>query len=140
MTTIDILGASPRGRLVAATPMTTVRATNARTTNAPTRLRLTARGRRVLAILASVPAVIALSIAILSGGGALASNENGSGVSFAHVTVQPGDTLWSIAHAVAPDADPRDVVDAIMRLNALPSGSLDIGQSVAIPAEYSAGR
>ncbi len=125
MTTIDTLGASPRGRVVAATPTT--------------RLRLTVRGRRVLAFLASVPVVVALGVAIVSGGGALASNEGASGVTFTHVAVQPGDTLWSIARAVAPESDPRDVVDAIVRLNALPSGSLDVGQSIAIPAQYTAG-
>ncbi len=125
MTTIDILGASPRGPVVAAVPTT--------------RLRLTVRGRRVLAFLASVPVVVALGIGIVSGGGALASNEGASGVTFTHVTVQPGDTLWSIARAVAPDVDPRDAVDAIVRLNALPSGSLDVGESIAIPAEYTSG-
>ena len=29
------------------------------------------------------------------------------------VVVQPGDTLWSIAHRLAPNADPRAVVDAL---------------------------
>ena len=65
-----------------------------------TRLRLTVRGRRVLAFLASIPAVIALSVAIVSGGGVFASGE-GSALAgtFAEVTVMPGDTLWSIAAA-----------------------------------------
>ncbi len=51
----------------------------------------------------------------------------------------PGDTLWSVAERVAPTADPRDVVDAIMRLNALSSARLDAGQQVAIPLEYAPG-
>ena len=91
--------------------------------------------------LASVPAVVALSLAIVSGGGALASGEGGAPAgTFAEVTVMPGDSLWSIAQALAPEADPRDVVDAIIRLNALPSGSLVAGQSLAVPLEYSTGR
>lgn len=126
MTTIDILGASPRRAVLGAAPAT--------------RLRLTRRGRRVLAFLASVPAVVALSIAIISGGGALATSDAGAGAAFEKVTVMPGDTLWSIAESVAPQADPRDVVDAIMRLNALPSASLDAGETIAIPLEYSAAR
>ena len=126
MTTIDILGASPRRAVLGAAPAT--------------RLRLTRRGRRVLAFLASVPAIVALSIAIISGGGALATSDSGAGAAFETVTVMPGDTLWSIAESVAPQADPRDVVDAIMRLNALPSGSLDAGETIAIPLEYSAAR
>lgn len=105
-----------------------------------TRLRLTARGRRVLAFLAAVPAIVVLSLAILSGGGALASSETGAPAgTFTEVTVMPGDTLWSIAESVAPDADPRDVVDEIIRLNALSSASLVAGQSLALPLEYLAG-
>ncbi len=105
-----------------------------------TRLRLTVRGRRVLAFLAAIPAVIALSIAIVSSGGALASSDGGAPAgTFEQLTVMPGDSLWSIAEAIAPEADPRDVVDAIVRLNALPSGSLLAGQSLALPPEYSSG-
>jgi len=104
-----------------------------------TRLRLTTRGRRVVALLASLPAIVALSIAIVSGGGALASAEHGAPVGgFDTVTVLPGDTLWSIAQEVAPAADPRDVIDAIVRLNALGSAQLDAGIELAIPAEYAA--
>ena len=107
----------------------------------PTRLRLTVRGRRVLAALAAVPAVVAVAIAMISGGAALASRDSGvSSQSFSSVTVSYGDTLWSIAESVAPEADPRDVVDAIVRLNALDGVSLEAGQSIAIPAEYDASR
>lgn len=106
-----------------------------------TRLRLTTRGRRVVASIAALPAVVALAFAIVSGGGALASGEGSAPAgTFDQVTVMPGDTLWSIAESVAPGSDPRDVVDAIMRLNALPSGSLTSGESLSIPLEYSAGR
>lgn len=117
--------------------MTTIDLTAAPALTPVTRLRLTSRGRRVVAFLASLPAIAALSIAIVSGGGALASGEQGASAdSFATVTVLPGDTLWTIAQDVAPSADPRDVVDAIMRLNALGSAQLDAGETLAIPAEY----
>jgi LysM repeat protein len=112
------------------------------TTTSPatrTRLRLTTRGRRVLATLAALPAVAALGVAIVSSGGALASGDAGApSGSFDTVTVLPGDSLWTIAKDVAPDSDPRDVIDEIVRLNALPSSVLDAGQSLAIPAAYSA--
>ena len=53
-----------------------------------TRLRLTVRGRRVLAAAAALPAVLALSIAMISGGSALASKDSGAPAgSFATVTV-----------------------------------------------------
>lgn len=102
-----------------------------------TRLRLTTRGRRVLLALAAVPLAVGIGIAAVSGGSAIASGESVGTVSFETVTVMPGDTLWSIASEVAPAADPRDVISAIENLNVLGGGSLQIGQELAIPAEYS---
>ena len=40
--------------------------------------------------------------------------------------VQPGDTLWSIATEIAPDADPRAVVDALRDANGGPE--LEVGE------------
>jgi LysM repeat protein len=100
-------------------------------------MRLTVRGRRILAVLAALPAVIALSLAVISGGSALASRDTGAASgSFATLTVAAGDSLWSIAEQVAPGADPRDVVDAIVRLNALDGVTVSAGQQLSIPAEY----
>ena len=102
-----------------------------------TRMRLTVRGRRALAALAALPAVIALSLAVISGGSALASRDTGAAsASFTTLTVAAGDSLWSIAGQVAPGADPRDVVDAIVRLNALDGVTVSAGQQLSIPAEY----
>lgn len=107
----------------------------------PTRLRLTLRGRRVLAVLAALPAVVAVSVAMISGGAALASRDAGAvSSSFTRVTVSSGESLWTIAQDVAPGADPRDVVDAIVRLNSLEGVTLQAGQSLAIPVEYAPGR
>ncbi|KAF2412855.1 hypothetical protein B1729_13030 [Microbacterium sp. B35-04] len=106
-----------------------------------TRLRLTLRGRRVLAVLAALPAVIALSAAVIGGGAALASRDAGAPAgSFSTMTVAAGDSLWSIAEEVAPEHDPRDVVDEIVRLNALDTVVVQAGQSIAIPAAYGDGR
>jgi Tfp pilus assembly protein FimV len=105
----------------------------------PTRLRLTARGRRTVAALAALPAVIALTLAVLSGGSALAARDAGAPAgSFATLTVASGESLWSIAEQVAPGADPRDVVDAIVRLNGLDGVTVSAGQQLAIPAQYTA--
>ncbi|MFD5216015.1 LysM peptidoglycan-binding domain-containing protein [Microbacterium sp. NPDC058345] len=108
----------------------------ARTAAPATRLRLTARGRRVLLALASAPVAAGIVFSALAGGSALASGEQAAVPSFETVTVMPGDTLWSIAADAAPDADPREVVDAIMRLNSLPSGMIQTGTTLALPAEY----
>lgn len=101
-----------------------------------TRLRLTVRGRRVLVALAAVPLAAGIAFAAIGGGSAIASGEVAPSVSFQAVTVMPGDTLWSIAESVAPGTDPRSVVSAIQRLNALGTGALQVGQQLAIPAEY----
>jgi Tfp pilus assembly protein FimV len=107
-----------------------------------TRLRLTTRGRRLLATLAAVPAVVALTAAVIGGSSAaLASRDQGSDPStFETITVTAGESLWSIAQEVAPSADPRDVVDAIVRLNALDGVTVSAGEQLAIPAEYAPSR
>jgi LysM repeat protein len=102
-----------------------------------TRLRLTARGRRVVFAVAAVPLAVGIAFAAISGGSAMASGEQTATATFATVTVMPGDTLWSIAEGIAPEADPRDVIGDITRLNLLRGGELQIGQELAIPAQYS---
>ncbi len=47
--------------------------------------------------------------------------------------VRSGDTLWSIASALSPGADPRPVVDAIAEANHVDPGALVPGQTLAIP-------
>lgn len=100
------------------------------------RLRLTARGRAVLLTAASLPLALGIAFAAIGGGSALASGDAVAAVSFETVTVVPGDTLWSIASAIAPTADPREVIGEISRLNMLRGGALQIGQELAIPAQY----
>jgi nucleoid-associated protein YgaU len=46
----------------------------------------------------------------------------------ATVTVQSGDTLWSIAGRVAPGRDPRDEVVRLQRINHLDGVGLAAGQ------------
>jgi Tfp pilus assembly protein FimV len=114
--------------------MTTI----ATTTTAPTtRLRITRRGRRVLTAVVALPISIALGAAIIGGGAALASRDVGAPASsFRTVTVEAGESLWAIAQRVAPTADPRDVVDAIVQLNALNDVTVSPGERLAIPAQY----
>jgi Tfp pilus assembly protein FimV len=44
--------------------------------------------------------------------------------------VKPGDTLWSIAAAIAPDSDPRPVVDTLREQNGGPD--LQVGERLTI--------
>jgi hypothetical protein len=112
-----------------------------------TRLRITRRGRAVLATMAAVPLVVG---AVLLGGGLAAaagvavtgSSAAGSDMSssnaasFEYVTIQSGQSLWQLAETVAPSADPREVIAAIVNLNQLPSESVQPGQRLALPVEY----
>lgn len=50
------------------------------------------------------------------------------------VTVQQGESLWTVALRSAPDQDPRDVVAQIRRLNELSSAELWPGQQLLLPA------
>jgi len=111
-----------------------VPAAAARRAPAP-RLRLTKRGRGVLLTLAATPLVIGALFFALNGGGAVASLE-ASPASFDYVTVASGQSLWDVAETIAPSADPRDVIDSIVRLNQLESADVFAGQQLAIPVEF----
>jgi hypothetical protein len=100
-----------------------------------TRLHLTRRGRVVFTTAAAVPIVIGALFFAVNGGGAVATYTS-STAQFHYVTVQSGQSLWSIATTVAPSADPRDVIAAIVSLNQLQSAVVTPGQRVAIPAQY----
>lgn len=93
-------------------------------------LRLTRRGRRVVAALASVVA-IGMGIA---GGQAVAAGPT-QALEVVSYTVQPGDTLWHVAADVAlPGEDVRDVIVELQNLNALPRAELTAGQRLVLPA------
>jgi LysM repeat protein len=93
-------------------------------------LRLTRRGR--FAFLA-VGAVLAGSVVV---GGAWASaHEPRNATVVATHTVVPGETLWSIAAAIATSADDiRVIVDDLVQLNSLPNAGLRAGQQILVPA------
>jgi hypothetical protein len=92
-------------------------------------VRLTRRGRVVVLLLLLALGAV-LSLAITSSGAASGTAQQ---VPVQYVTVAPGDTLWSIAGEVAPDADPRDTLAEIIELNALGGSSIRAGQRIAVP-------
>jgi len=97
----------------------------------PAPLRLTARGRRVVAGLS-----IAIGLSIAAGTVVAIELNRGGGLQLAGsdtVVVRVGDTLWSIAGDVAPDEDRRAVVDAIVELNGLDSVDLLPGAELRLP-------
>lgn len=89
-------------------------------------LRLTRRGVVVLAVAVAALAGALVWLAALS---APAATPAGSAAP-ASVTVQSGDTLWSIATRVAPNVDPRSEVATLQHLNHLAGVSLTPGQTL----------
>jgi len=106
-------------------------------TAAPTPVRLTRRGQIVVATLAVVCiTVIVLLVSLLASGGAQASNHGQPGTPYQgmhQIVVQPGQTLWSIASAAEPSADPRAVIQQIMSVNTLSGPGIQVGQLLWVP-------
>lgn len=102
--------------------------------SAPTRLRLTRRGRIVFTTLGAVPLVAWAVITVLGSGGAAADAGTEVGArTFEYVTVHQGGSLWAIAESIAPHDDPREVIDEIIRLNGLDDAMVEPGQRLALP-------
>lgn len=99
------------------------------------RLRITRRGRAVLAVLIAVPLAVGAIVGGVGALGADGSTTTGS-TDYSYVTVHSGESLWQLAQQLAPKADPRDVVADISNLNGLDSGVIQPGQRLAIPAKY----
>jgi nucleoid-associated protein YgaU len=103
----------------------------------PTTLRLTRRGRRLVAALAIIMATLALALGwLVLAGGAQAADHGAPGAGYAGMTrvvVKPGQTLWMIAAAAEPSADPRSVIAEIMQVNALSSTAIQPGEQLWVP-------
>jgi nucleoid-associated protein YgaU len=104
---------------------------------APSRLRLTRRGRLVVGafIVAGITAALLL-ITMLASGGAQATNHGQARAGYQgmhQVVVQSGQTLWSIATKAEPTADPRIVIGQIMAANALQGSDISAGQLLWVP-------
>ncbi len=94
-------------------------------------LRITRRGRLVLTAAVSLP-VLAASI-LLASPGAQAGSEAGEPEVY---TVLAGESLWDIAEAIAPNEDPRAVIDQIRSANGLSGAEVFPGDRLILPAGY----
>jgi hypothetical protein len=105
--------------------------------SAPGPIRLTRRGRVVVAA-ASILAALAVAclawlvVASQAQASSQVSHQRGSR-DMTRVVVQPGATLWSIAVRADPGADPRAVIQQIMDANALSSPAIQAGQVLWVP-------
>jgi nucleoid-associated protein YgaU len=105
-----------------------------RSQSASVPLRLTRRGRVVVAIAAALLlAVLSLVIAA----SAQATNHPAPSGAAQHyltqVTVRSGQSLWSIAANADPDADTRAVIQQIIELNGLTGNVVFAGQRLWVP-------
>jgi LysM domain-containing protein len=101
---------------------------------APPPLRLTRRGRIVVAVTAALLVTI---ISLLAAGVAQATNHGPSPraarQNLVQVVVRPGQTLWSVAESADPDQDTRVVVRQIVDLNSLSGPTVQAGQELWVP-------
>jgi hypothetical protein len=97
-------------------------------------LRLTRRGRIVLAVAAALLVTI---ISLLAAGVAQATNHGPSPraarQNLVQVVVRPGQTLWSVAESADPGRDTRVVVRQIVDLNSLSGPTVQAGQQLWVP-------
>lgn len=102
------------------------------------RVRLTRRGRIVVAGLITAGMLLVAAVAWLAG--TARADASGSGVpssavyhSLRSVVVMPGQSLWSIATQYEPTADPSSAIQEIITLNALRNTSVQPGEHLWLP-------
>jgi nucleoid-associated protein YgaU len=99
--------------------------------SAPPPLRLTRRGRRLVVALSIATGLVVAGVTAVTVLDGPDSHLQLAGQS--SVVVEPGDTLWSIARALAPQEDVRAVVDALTEANRLEGTVLIPGQVLRVP-------
>jgi hypothetical protein len=93
-------------------------------------IRLTMRGRRVVALLAIIP--IALTFLLIGMRGAVATDGTVQSETQS-VVVKPGQSLWDVAVAISPNTDPRETIWLIQQLNTMETSEVLAGQALIVP-------
>ncbi len=103
-----------------------------RTESGRTPIRLTRRGRLVVA---SVSALVVgvLSVVLATAAQATHAGSSNPGRYVTKVLVRPGQNLWSLAETYDPNADPRVISAQIQQLNSMTSDQLQPGQVLWVP-------
>jgi hypothetical protein len=97
---------------------------------AQTGIKLTVRGRRVVALLALLPIFVAFLLI-----GTRAAQADATGPTTAVIKVEAGQSLWDVAVAIAPNEDPRSTIWTIKALNGLETSEVQAGQALIVPAK-----
>jgi LysM repeat protein len=106
-------------------------ATSLRQPRTSSRLRLTGRGRVVVVV---VSLMVSLGLVLATSRASSTATEVQYAPALRAITVAPGQTLWQIAEAVDPSADPRQTVERLVSLNGFSSPALAAGQQILVPA------
>jgi hypothetical protein len=93
-------------------------------------MKLTVRGRRVVALLALLPIFVAFLLI-----GTRAAQADATGPTTAVIKVEAGQSLWDVAVAIAPNEDPRSTIWTIKALNGLETSEVQAGQALIVPAK-----
>jgi nucleoid-associated protein YgaU len=123
-----------QARLTSQAPVTS----EARVASRPGPLRLTRRGRRLVAGLVIGVIIVAVTVLWMSVAGSVQASSHGSAAGspyrgMTQVVVRPGQTLWSIAAAAEPSGNLWSVVQQITNVNALSSANVQAGQLLWVP-------
>ena len=97
-------------------------------------LRLTRRGRVVVAVAAAL--LLAVLSLVIAASAQATNHPLPSRVAQQHltqVTVRPGQSLWSVAENADPGADTRAVIQQIVELNGLTGDVVVAGQRLWVP-------
>ena len=101
-----------------------------------TPVRLTRRGRVVIAVAAVLVVTVLMLIAT---GAAQATNHSVpprlAERDLTQVVVRPGQSLWSVADSADPGADTRLVIQQIIELNGLNGNVVVVGQRLWVPRD-----
>jgi hypothetical protein len=114
-----------------ARPVRATAPTRSRSAGGRQPVRLTARGRAAIFFLLSVVTLLLVMIAV--GGTSADASATKGGPATASVVVAAGDSLWSIAKSLQPNADPRSMMQTLVELNGLQGADLTPGQQLIIP-------
>ena len=99
-------------------------------------LRLTRRGRVVVAVAAALlVAVLSLIIAASAQASNHLARPGAAQQNLTQVTVRPGQSLWSVAEHADSDADTRVIVQQIIELNGLTGNVVFAGQQLWVPRD-----
>jgi LysM repeat protein len=97
-------------------------------------LRLTRRGRRLARTVIVLMALLtALVLSVTARSSSVEAGNAPAEVATTTVVVQPGQTLWTVARTIAPNADVRDTVARIQHLNGISGSNVRPGQQLVVP-------